>query len=382
MSSLSPIPSESVERILVFRIGELGDTLIALPAFWEVRRHFPHAHLCLLSNDHQASAGRRSRSVLPETGLFDSYLEYPSSTSGTPWRSALRLYQGVARGRFDLLVYLAPRLRKPLQVQRDLLFFRTAGIHQVVGNSGFEPMPPHRPGNQIPTVQHETEHLLARLKRSGIPANAGGSLSRELLLQPDEKERTRSWLESERVPESRMIVGFGPSAAHTSKMWPEDQYRELGLRLIQSHNIHPIVFGGANDAAMGARLIKAWGRGSNAAGVLWVREAAAAMEQCVLYVGNDTGTTHLAAAAGAPCVAVYSAQDWPGKWHPYGAGHVIFRRNVPCAGCRLSTCTTNQLRCLTEISVDEVFNGCAHLLAQLPRARGDRGWPGLVLPVL
>jgi ADP-heptose:LPS heptosyltransferase len=364
--------------VLVFRIGELGDTLIAFPAFWAVRRHFPGAHLCLLTNELQASGGKRSRSVLPETGLFDSFLEYPSSTSGTPWRSALRLYQGVARGRFDLLVYLAPRLRSPLQVQRDLLFFRTAGIHRVVGHSGFEPMPRHSPGAQLPTIQHESDHLLSRLKRSGIPADNGGLFSRDLLLQPDEKERARTWLESERVPEDRAIVGFGPSSAHTAKMWPEERYRELGSRLIQAHNIHPVVFGGANDAAMGARLIKAWGRGSNAAGVLWVREAAAAMEQCVLYVGNDTGTTHLAAAAGAPCVAVYSAQDWPGKWHPYGARHVVIRRDVPCAGCRLTTCTTNKLRCLTEINADEVFEACSRQLAELPRVR--RG--GRPLPVL
>lgn len=381
MSSHSPISPETVQRVLVFRIGELGDTLIALPAFWAVRRTFPDAHLCLLTNELRAAAGRRTGALLPETGLFDSYLEYPSSTSGTPWRSALRLYQAVSRGQFDLLVYLAPRLRSGLQVQRDLLFFRTAGIQRVVGHTGFEPMPQQKAGAQIPTVQHETDHLLGRLERSGIPAGSG-TQSWELLLQPHEKERARAWLESERVPADRVLVGLGPAAAHASKLWPEERYRELGHRLIRQHNIHPVVFGGANDAAMGARLIRAWGRGSNAAGVLWVREAAAAMEHCALYVGNDTGTTHLAAAAGTPCVAIFSAQDWPGKWHPYGAGHVVLRRDVSCAGCRLTTCTTNQLRCLTGIPVDEVFDACARQLTLISSARRGDGYPDPALPVL
>lgn len=377
---LSP---DSVRRVLVFRIGELGDTIVALPAFWELRRHFPSAHLCLLSNNLQAPDGMRSHSVLPDEGLFDSYLHYPSSTSGTSWGSAVHLYQQLAKGRFDLLVYLSPRLRSPVQVQRDLLFFRAAGIRRVIGHDGIERLPQLAEQEAIPSVQHETDHLLSRLETGGIPVNANGVPSMDLLLQPAERQRAAAWLEAQRVPPDRPLVGFGPGARRSTKLWPEDRYKELGLRLIREQNVHPVIFSGPEDAATGQRLIEAWGRGSNAAGVLGVREAAAALERCALYIGNDTGTTHLAAAVGTTCVAIFSAQDWPGKWHPYGAGHIVLRRNVPCTGCRLDTCTTNGLRCLTEIEVNDVYQCCAvELQRRNAPAKNGQYRGSYALPVL
>jgi ADP-heptose:LPS heptosyltransferase len=79
------------------------------------------------------------------------------------------------------------------------------------------------------------------------------------------------------------------------------------------------------------------------------------LERCALYVGNDTGTMHLAASVGTPCVAIFSARDNPGKWEPTGPGHIVLRHEVPCAGCMLETCVDNDLECLKAISVDEVL---------------------------
>jgi len=46
----------------------------------------------------------------------------------------------------------------------------------------------------------------------------------------------------------------------------------------------------------------------------------------------------------------------------YGEGHIVIRRRVPCRNCFLSECTVNQLRCLTEINVDEVWSACQRML--------------------
>src|SRR5205085_2524024 len=114
---------------------------------------------------------------------------------------------------------------------------------------------------------------------------------------------------------------------------------------------------------------RAWGTGTSAAGLLDVRTAAAVLARCRLFVGNDTGTLHLAAAAGTPCVGVFAAQDWPGRWQPYGLGHTVLRRPVPCEGCRLTVCTREGMRCLREITVEDVLAACrATLPAPIPTA--------------
>lgn len=347
------------QRIIVFRIGQIGDTVIALPAFWAVRRQFPQAHLTLLSDAQQSSSLMLARSVLPESGLFDSWLNYPSAGAGASLPALLRLLPVLRQGRYDLLVYLAPRLRSPRQVRRDLLFFRAAGIRRFAGHQGFEPLPARAEGAPLPLLQHEADHLLSRLARAGLPVPPAGAGTMDLALSPAELAAADAWLAERGLLDGRTLVGFCPGSKWASKLWPEERYQELGRRLTRELGIYPILFGGAADQPIAERLLTAWGTGQSAAGALNVRQAAAALKRCALYVGNDTGTMHLAAAVGTPCVTPFSAQDWPGRWYPYGTGHTVLRRAVPCEGCLQPVCPVNGLRCLTEISPDAVFAAIA-----------------------
>jgi ADP-heptose:LPS heptosyltransferase len=152
-------------------------------------------------------------------------------------------------------------------------------------------------------------------------------------------------------------VAIGAGSKVPSKVWPEDRFFALGRRLILEGGFLPVIFGGSEDRDVGERLVAGWGTGVVVAGRLTVRESAALMQGMCGYVGNDTGTMHLAAAAGLRCVGVFSAQDFPGRWDPYGSGHVVLRSCVPCEGCRLQMCDKG-LKCLTSIDVDAVFNAC------------------------
>ena len=63
-----------------------------------------------------------------------------------------------------------------------------------------------------------------------------------------------------------------------------------------------------------------------------------------------------------------SALDWPGHWNPYGAGHTVLRRSVPCEGCLLKVCERERMRCLKEITVEDVVDACTTILL---RADGE-----------
>jgi ADP-heptose:LPS heptosyltransferase len=70
---------------------------------------------------------------------------------------------------------------------------------------------------------------------------------------------------------------------------------------------------------------------------------------------------HLAASVGTPCVAIFAAVDWPGRWEPFGSGHQTFRRQVECEGCFTSNCFNNN-QCLELINADEVYGACLQIL--------------------
>jgi len=351
---------KNIKRILIYRIGQLGDTINALPALWVLRKHFPSAQLCMLVDRHPVAHYVMPCQVLPRDGLIDDWIEYPTSITGVQSKLLVKLLFDLRRRRFDIMVYLVSRERQPWRVWRDLAFFRLAGIRNFIGHEGLHSITPRVEGRPLPLVEHEADNLLTRLSLSGIPVPPPGKGCMELCLTNEEQEQAACWI-IDRIGKQfnqLSLIGIGPGSKWPSKVWSEERFAELGRRLIAQLGAYPIVFGSSEEYDLGERLVARWGRGANAAGQLGVRQAAAVLKACRLYVGNDTGTMHLAAAVGAPCVGIFAAHDWPGRWYPYGAKHIILRRAVPCEGCLLRICIDGGMRCLKLVSVNDVFVAC------------------------
>ncbi len=305
------------------------------------------------------------RDLLPERAIFDKVISYEAGSGWMELWNAVKLLPKLRQARLDTLVYLAPRRRTRWQVLRDLAFFRLAGITLFLGHRGFAPFPPRIPGRPLPFVEHETDHLLSRMAISGIPVPRPQERRIDLRLSAEELAAARAWLASQMGADHEgKLVGVGPGSNMPSKVWPEDRFIELVRALVNELGVYPVVFGGPELSALGERLIAAWGCGVNAAGRLTVRQAAAALTHCRLFVGNDTGTMHLAAAANTPCVGIFAAIEWPGKWYPYGRGHRVLRRSVPCEGCLLHECVEHDMKCLKLISVDEAMTACRAALTE------------------
>jgi len=339
------------KRILVFRIGSLGDTIVAIPAFWRIRQAFPHAHITFLSNSDNSTLGYiQPRSILPESGLFDEWLTYP--TGGLI--GFAKLFYDIRRNKYDELIYLMPRTRTVGQLKRDQFFFRASGIKVLKGiDYLFTNRLELNAKYSLPEVDREGDFIWDCLTADGIPL-ADAERSFDLRLTQQEVAFAENWLNSQ-IPdiEKKPIVAVAPGSKWNSKKWGEDKYFETVSHLIKGKDIFPIVFGGPEDKTLGDRLIARWGRGANAAGQLNVRQAAAALIDCDLYLGNDTGTMHIAAAAGCRCVAIFASIDWNGRWFPAGNGHTSFRTRIECEGCHLTDCPIGN-ECLSRISVEQV----------------------------
>lgn len=352
-----------LKRILVFRTGHLGDTLVAVPAFHALRSAFPNAEIAYLSSADQKNPQYvSSRDVLPAKGLFDDWISYPNTSD---IRSLLRLAMKIRRKKFDAVFYMMTRYRTARQIDRDKLFFRFAGIRKVIGaefvkrhNLPFEIPKP------VPRIEKEGDFLIRLLRERGI-VEPQLSFKPDLLLTAEERDTALEWMRSKGIADlSGPRIAVGPGSKWESKIWEEDRYARVVERLIESHDVVPIIFGGPEDKVKGDRLIERWGRGANAAGELNVRHAAAALQTCVLYLGNDTGTMHLAAAVETPCVAMFSAVDWAGRFEPFGDQHILFRRTVECEGCHSEICINRDHRnkCLDLIAADGVLDACVEVL--------------------
>jgi heptosyltransferase III len=351
----------ATESTLVFHLGQLGDTVVALPAFWAVRRHLASGRLTLLSDRHEGKGYVLAGDLLRGSGIFDGFESYPVYHSGAGrWLRALRMLALAKRlrGRFDTLVYLMRSDRTAAQVRRDRRFFGAAGIRNFIGMEGFEELPAR--SRPLVVLRHETDALVARLAIDGIAVPKPGEAKMDLGLGGTEEAEVRGWLEHVSEDRGREWIGVGPGSKMAAKRWPIERFEGAVQKLIDEFDVWPVIFGGAEDREVGESMLRSWRRGYNAAGALGLRASAKALERCALYLGNDTGTMHLAAAAGGRCVAVFSARDWPGRWYPYGPGHKVFRAGVECEGCGLQSCSTNA--CLKLIDVSQVTAACTDVL--------------------
>lgn len=368
-----PSTATARERMLVFRTGHLGDTMVALPALRDLRARWPRAEFCLLHDDR--GGGRITpRDILEPERLFSTFVAYDLRRSrrhgAGRLREALRTFQSIARTRFTSVAYLVPTDRSRAQVARDRLLFVLAGARRLVGfRTGAETA---RLGKRS-GLSLEADLLRVRLHGARAPEVAPCD-GRAALGHTDAERRDAQAFIDRWVPiGGSPIVAVAPATMMPSKRWPPDRFGDLVRRLVASHDVWPIVVGGPEDADLGRRLVASWGRGAVAAGSMPPRTTTALLAHCRLFIGCDSGALHLAASAGTPCVGIYSMRGPGGAWHPYGRGHVVLERDVPCKGCMLVECLEHENLCTRLITVEDVARACIDLLAPRPADRPSNG---------
>ena len=336
------LEDRAVERLLVFRVGQLGDLLVALPAMWSLRERFPNASITLLGSVVSARAVS-AHELFEGSGVVDHVVTYPPGWGPARVARLLRLW----RGRFQAAAYLAPRHRSARQLRRDRRILRMLGVRRFLGLERAK-------------APHPGDWSEARRLFESVSLGAFDGARCDLGLSLDERAHARELLAND-TP-ARVRVAVGPGAAMPSKVWPEERFAATLRGLADVHDAEPLVFGGPEDRELGERLVRALGRGRNFAGETSPRTSAALMEHCALYLGNDTGTMHLAASGGLPCVAVFSMRETPEHWAPIGAGHAILTADVDCRSCGLVECLDNENACTRAIEVRDVFQACGRIL--------------------
>lgn len=387
-SSFNSDPRTAVEpevrRVLIYRLGSLGDTLIALPALHLVARAFPNADRCMLTNHPVNVKAPAAAAILENSGLVHRYLRYSVGTR-SPFELA-RVWADVVRFRPQVLVYMAAG-RGVASARRDATFFRLCGISRQIGVPLTEAMDqPQRedgrglshigaPGFPIPEIPFTLEPEAARLARNLAAlgdADLESQAAWDLHLTAAERAKAATML----APAgNRPILAVSVGTKVQAKDWGRENWRALLTRLVGLLPEHALVLAGVESESDASEFAAAlWGEQAsgpviNLCGKLTPRESAAAFERSRLFLGHDSGPMHLAAAVGTPCVAIFAARNIPRVWFPYGAQHRVLYHRTDCWGCGLETCLIERKRCLTGIGVDEVVRAVEASLAEISPRR-------------
>lgn len=353
------MPAETpIHRVLIYRLGSLGDMVVSLPCLHLIAQQFPDAERLLMTNFPVNAKAPAAAAVLGESGLVHGYLRYRAGTRRV--NELLRVARDVRRFRPDLLVLLTD-LRPWRLVQRNLLFFRLCGVRRVVGAASAREM--ERRLNAATGMWESEATRLARLIGELGDARPGDPASWNLRLTDAERQIAAEALGG---LHGKQLIVCGPGTKMQAKDWGKESWRALLGKVARRYPNHALALVGAGeDAEVSEFAAQEWtGTKVNLCGRLTPRETAAVIEQSQVFLGPDSGPMHLAASVGVRCVIAFSARGQKGVWYPAGEGHEIICHAPECAGCELETCTVERRRCLTSISVAEMEQAIGRVLGR------------------
>jgi heptosyltransferase-3 len=306
-----------VDTVLVFRIGSLGDTVVALPCFHRIAQSFPNSRRIVVTDTPVSQKIAPVESILHGSGLIDGVIYFPPPPRRLIDLSTLR--KRIRETGADTLIYVADR--NLVGTLRDVLFFHACGIRHVIG----APIAGDLRCLRVDSITGETEREAERLARCLGPLgpiDLADPQMWDMRLQPAEWRAADAALASLHGDDF-IAVGLGGKVQ--IKDWGNDNWSRLLQMMTERYSGIGLAFVGSGDESnRSTELAAKWrGRTVNLCGLLTPRESAAAMRRGLFFLGHDSGTMHLAAAVSVPCVALFGAMNAPKWWHPMGRRHRI-----------------------------------------------------------
>lgn len=347
---------------MVFHIGSLGDTLVSLPALTLIRKIWPGASITMLHPVTTAGVASPDQ-ILQASGLIDNFERSPVVRGAADRLTAsLRLWFQLVRKRYRTVIYLMRGDRPRVSVFRDWLFFTACLIPRRIGFFVFRPAELFV--NQSGQSYHQADMLIRRVRNDRHVREHAGPY--RMSLPETAQKYARQVLSALKHYPGRRPVAVCPGCKKPASSWPAERFVEICRRLRQN-GFDVIVLGGPADIPLGKQIQDEVDGILDFCGKTSVLESAALLTECAFTVGVDTGTTHLAAAAGTPCVTLFSAIAAPGRWNPMGEGHIILRQSPPppCAGCNRPICPVAGHPCMNSIDVNMTWDAITRMIRHL-----------------
>jgi ADP-heptose:LPS heptosyltransferase len=294
---------------MIYRLGSLGDMVIALPCFHLIRQVHPRAKITILTNQPVTGKAAPAMSVLENSGLCDESISYPVGTRNG--FELARVWKRIREIQPEMLINLAAA-RGILKSLRDHLFFRSCGITNIIGT------PFRRRDLQVQHTnegefERESERLALRLASLGV-INLSDQRLWGLELTHRESNQALELLPANQ----RDFIAVSVGTKVPAKDWGEKNWEKL-LALLSTEipATTLVLLGSAEERARSGALSRVW-RGDcvNLCGITSPRISAAVLERCRLFIGHDSGPMHLASVVGVPTLGLFSWVNPPGQWFP------------------------------------------------------------------
>jgi ADP-heptose:LPS heptosyltransferase len=367
-----------VRRILAIRLDHLGDLLLTFPAISRLQELFPQAEITLLVGS-WARALAESHPCVKQVLTYDYFNASSAQPPNTlPPLEHERIRDWLGRYRFDLAI----DFRRENETSE---FLRWSGAPLTAGFANAADCPwlsvsmPYEPNapRERPRLHISQEHvqLVDRLR---TVSQVG--VWPEVRLTSEERMAAEEALDASIPLQSFPLVAIHPGSGRSIKCWPVEHFSRLADRCCERLGAFVVLLGAPSESALVQDVLQRMccsGDAASLVGQLSVRQLLAVLPRFDLFVGNDSGPTHLAAAQGGPTLCIGSGTNDPLQWAPLGPSALTIHRRMACSPCHLrerDECPFD-VACLRDLSVEEVWEALLRVL--LPKWKNLLGTPAL-----
>ena len=292
---------DQIRRILILRMGPLGETLLTTPVIRALRRCFPEAYIAYM-----VAPGRED--LVSENPNLDEVITYSVSIP--------KLIYGMAKKSFQMAVVLQPTFRLVLHTFLARIPFRI-GFET---NSGKGRLLHVAVPNNI--VQHETARYLDVVRGIGIEPD---SSEPEMFVDAAAQGWADDFLAGVGVPSDRPLIGLNPGSGSESRRWSKTGFAQVGDRLHQKYDAQIFITAGDAEGTLSHEVADLISCSPILVTGATPMQLGAMLQKCHLYISNDTGPMHMSTAVNTPTIALFGASN-PNQWGPHWQPHTIIAR--------------------------------------------------------
>ena len=341
---------QNVEQILIIRNDGIGDALNSTPAIAALREAYPDAHISVLVRSPGAE-------ILQFNPHIDETIIYDETCKSL--RGRLRFYRNLRARNSDLVVALRNSSQSNFMALISGAKYR---IGYKAERKRFSFALTHGTRSRHPKgTQHEVDRNLEIVGLIGVKSD-----QRDLILRLSEEERSwaADFLLNQEIPPrngTSLLVGVHPGGSTFDKLWPAENFAKIANSLIQEFGAKIILFGGPDEGDLLKSIREAMTHPPISTEGITLRQFAALVERCSLFLCNDSGPMHIAAALKVPTVAIFGPTDYV-RWGPRNENAAIVRRDMECWPCSAHRCK-RAFECTKSLPVSDVWDAVRRLLS-------------------
>jgi glycogen(starch) synthase len=363
------------KNILVIQLADIGDMVLSSAFLSELRRHYPEVWIGLVVQPSMVNLVEKCPDideVIPFR--WRSFKNWGNAFSGhfrwwvqTTLLTARRLW----RRRIDMAISLRWNNDAPQAAALTLMYTSGAPVRVAYRDV---------PHDRIPCRVTDINRLITRgPARSYLKPEV--ELQMEILSSLGAKpsaQRVRVWTGSEDedfardalsragFPPGTPIIALAPGAAWPFRRWPSDRFIALGRWLQETYGSNIVILAARNELELASRVEQGLpnDRTVSLAGKTTIRQMAAVLRHCRLFIGNDSGPMHVAAGVGIPVVGFFGPGEYE-RFKPGGVDHEAIRLGLPCSPCS-QDCAFNDPRCIRGISLERAKEVISRKLNKIP----------------